>query len=156
MSNSFATPWTVARQAPLSMGFPRQEYWSVLPFPSPGDFPDQGIKLAFPTLAGEFFTTEPASELFKRSVADPTFSLTPTSQWGQECQAHSRALSSHPGLSTSSVQGFQEKCLLKVDLFRTCNTKLFLSLLEHNEALVLGLAVTLMPTVHTDVNMNTN
>ena len=37
----FATPWTVAHQAPLSMGFPRQEYWNGLPFPSPGDLPDQ-------------------------------------------------------------------------------------------------------------------
>ena len=42
MSNSSATPWTVACQAPLSMGFPRQEYWSGLPFPSPGDLPDKG------------------------------------------------------------------------------------------------------------------
>ena len=42
MSSSFATPWTVARQAPLSMGFPRQEYWSGLPFPSLGDLPNPG------------------------------------------------------------------------------------------------------------------
>ena len=40
----FATPWTVAHQAPLSMGFPRQEYWNGLPFPSPGDIPDPGIE----------------------------------------------------------------------------------------------------------------
>ena len=40
----FVTPGTVACQAPLSMGFPRQEYWSGLPFPSPGDLPDPGIK----------------------------------------------------------------------------------------------------------------
>ena len=44
VSDSFVTPWTVAHQAPLSMGFPRQEYWSGLPFPSPGDLPDPGIK----------------------------------------------------------------------------------------------------------------
>ena len=44
-----ATLWTVACQAPLSMGFPRQEYWSGLPFPSVGDLPDPGIKLRFPT-----------------------------------------------------------------------------------------------------------
>ena len=43
----FATPWTVARQAPLSMGFSRQEYWSGLPFPSPGIFPIQGSNLQF-------------------------------------------------------------------------------------------------------------
>ena len=46
----FATLWTVARQAPLSMGFSRQEYWSGLPFPSPGDLPDPGIEPGSPTL----------------------------------------------------------------------------------------------------------
>ena len=53
-----ATPWTVALQAPLSMGFSRQEYWSGLPFPSPGDLPNPGIKPASPVspaLAGGFF-----------------------------------------------------------------------------------------------------
>ena len=59
MSNSFATPWVVACQAPLSMGFPRQESWGGLSFPSPRDLPDPRIKLAFPALAGRFFTTEP-------------------------------------------------------------------------------------------------
>ena len=44
----FATPWTIAHQAPLSIGFPRQEYWSGLPFPTPGDLPDPGIKLTSP------------------------------------------------------------------------------------------------------------
>ena len=46
----FVIPWAVAPQAPPSMGFSRQEYWSGLPFPSPGDLPDQGIELRFPTL----------------------------------------------------------------------------------------------------------
>jgi len=46
-------------EAPLSMGFPRQEYGSVLPFPSPGDLPDSGIIPASPALAGRFFTTVP-------------------------------------------------------------------------------------------------
>ena len=45
----FATPWTVGHQAPLSMGFPRQEYWNGLPFPSPGDLPDPGIKPRSPS-----------------------------------------------------------------------------------------------------------
>ena len=53
------TPWTIACQAPLSMGFSRQEYWSGLPFPSPGDLLDAGIKPTSPALAGGFFTTEP-------------------------------------------------------------------------------------------------
>ena len=55
----FVTPWTVACQAPLSMAFHRQEYWSGLPFPPPGDLPDPGIKPRSPPLAGGFFTTEP-------------------------------------------------------------------------------------------------
>ena len=46
-------------RAPLSMGFPRQEYWSGLPFPSPGNLPNSGIEPLSPALAGRFFTTEP-------------------------------------------------------------------------------------------------
>ena len=48
MANSFAIPWTVAWQVPLSMGFFRQEYWNGLPFPSPGDLPNPEIKPSFP------------------------------------------------------------------------------------------------------------
>ena len=54
----FATPWTVAHQAPLSTGFSRQEYWSGLPFLSPGDLPDPGLEpesTKSPALAGGFF-----------------------------------------------------------------------------------------------------
>ena len=57
-----AAPWTVACQAPLSTGFPRQEYWSRLPFPPPNDLPNPGVKPVSPAssaLAGRFFTTEP-------------------------------------------------------------------------------------------------
>ena len=60
MSDSLGPPRTVARQAPLSVGFSRQEHWSGLPFPSPGDLPNPGIEptsLASPALAGGFFTT---------------------------------------------------------------------------------------------------
>ena len=59
MSNSFATPWTVAHQAPLSTGFPRQEYWNGLPCSSPGNLPHPGIEPMPPALADKFFTTEP-------------------------------------------------------------------------------------------------
>ena len=55
----FVTPWTVARQAPLSMRFSRQEYWSGLPFPSPGDLHDPGIELACPTLPADSLQSEP-------------------------------------------------------------------------------------------------
>ena len=53
----FATLQTVAHQATLSMGCSRQEYWSGLPCPPPGDLPYSGIELESPALAGEFFTT---------------------------------------------------------------------------------------------------
>ena len=55
----FATTQTVVHQAPLSMRFPRQEYWNRLPFPTPGDLPNPRIKPMSPALAGKFFTTEP-------------------------------------------------------------------------------------------------
>ena len=54
-----ATPWTVAHQAPLSMGFSRQEEWGRLPFPPRGDLPDPGIEPACPALAGGFFIAQP-------------------------------------------------------------------------------------------------
>ena len=56
----FVTPWTVARQAPLSMGFSRQEYWSELPFPSSKNLPDPRIKPSSPPLARGFYITEPS------------------------------------------------------------------------------------------------
>ena len=56
--STLATPWTVAHQTPLSMGFPRQEYWSGLPSPSPGDLPDLGIELVSPVSVGGFFTAK--------------------------------------------------------------------------------------------------
>ena len=62
----FATPWTVAQQAPLSMGFPRQEYWSGLPFPPPGDLPHPETKPTShmsPALASGFFLTSTSCEV---------------------------------------------------------------------------------------------
>ena len=55
----FATPWTVAYQAPPSMGFSRQEYWSGLPFPSPGDLPNPGIEPGSPGLRADALPSEP-------------------------------------------------------------------------------------------------
>ena len=55
---TLATPWTVARQAPLSMGFSRQEYWSGLPFSSPGHLPHPGIKHGSPALQADGLLTE--------------------------------------------------------------------------------------------------
>ena len=61
--SDFATPWTVAYQAPPSMEFSRQEYWSGLPFPSPGDLPDPGIEPGFPTLQADALPSEPPGKL---------------------------------------------------------------------------------------------
>ena len=64
----FVTPWTVARQAPLSMELSRQERWNELLFPTPGNIPNPGIEpepLASPALAGRFFTTEPPAKSSK-------------------------------------------------------------------------------------------
>ena len=68
MSNS-ATPWTVAYQAPPSMGFSRQEYWSGLPLPSPGDLLDPEIKPWYPALQADALTSEPPSVPQKSSCS---------------------------------------------------------------------------------------
>ena len=72
MSHSLAIPWAIACWTPPSMGFPRQEYWSGLPFPTPEDLPDPGIEPWFqavssvsPALAGRFFTTAPPGKPMK-------------------------------------------------------------------------------------------
>ena len=71
----FAAPWTVAHQAPLSMGFSRQEYWSGLPCLSPGDLPDPGIEsvsLMSPVWAGRFFTTGTIGKALGVAKATPS------------------------------------------------------------------------------------
>ena len=74
---TLVTPWTVARQAPLSMEFSRQEYCSGLPFPSPGDFPDPGIEPGYPAFYSwmHFLRPEPRQNyLDKMFIADkPSF-----------------------------------------------------------------------------------
>ena len=64
----FATPWTTAHQAPLPMGFPRQEYWRGLPFPSPGDPPNPEIEPMSPALAGGFFSPKPPGSPTERNT----------------------------------------------------------------------------------------
>ena len=75
MSDCFVTPWAVAHQAPLSMGFSRQEYWSRLSFPPPGNLLDQGIEPLSPALAGELFTTEPPGKPMLLSYSAAYFKL---------------------------------------------------------------------------------
>ena len=71
----FVASWAVAHQAPLSMEFPRQEHWGVLPLPPPGDLPHPGIKPLSPSppaLAGGFFTTEPSGKPSSRNIDNNT------------------------------------------------------------------------------------
>ena len=67
----FATPWSVAHQAPLSMGFSRQEYWSGLPFPSPADLPHPGIELRSPALQADALLSELPGNLLQKPPCSP-------------------------------------------------------------------------------------
>ena len=87
----FATPWTVAHQAPPSMGFSGQEYWSGLPFPSPGDLPNPGIKPRSPALQVDVLTSEPPGK--------------PHSSAGKESACSAGDLGSIPGLGRSPGEG---------------------------------------------------
>ena len=112
----FATPWTIAHQAPLSMGFFRQGYWSGLPCPPPGDLPDSGIKptsLKSSPLAARFFTTSTTWEALLSlgfSHAEQICSLqtqhAPFSSLG-----HSSAWSYNP---TPSISGLASPSLFKL------------------------------------------
>ena len=67
----FATPWMVAYQAPLSMGFSRQEYWSGLPFPSPGDLLNPGIEPRSPALQTDVLLSEPLGSCYQVPLKGP-------------------------------------------------------------------------------------
>ena len=66
----YVTPWTIDRQAPLSMGFSRQEYWSGYPFPSPGDLPNPGIEPGSPSLQADSLQSKPPGKTYQ-SEKDP-------------------------------------------------------------------------------------
>ena len=65
----FVTPWTVAHQAPLSMGFSRQEYWNGLPFPSPGGLPDPATQPGSPALQADTLPSEPPGKPYSMKYA---------------------------------------------------------------------------------------
>ena len=99
-SNLFVIPWTIASQAPLSMRFSRQEYWSGLPFPSPGDLPNPGIEPRSPALQVDSLPAEPPGK--------------PGSD-GKESACNAGDLGSIPGLGRSPGEGhcnpLQYSCL---------------------------------------------
>ena len=86
----FATPWTIAHQAPLCMGLPMQEYWNGLPFPSSRDLPYPGIKSVSPTLAAGFFTTEPPdSRMQCYKEEEEMEEMRVLISWFSQCLVHS-------------------------------------------------------------------
>ena len=103
LSDSFTAPWTAARQAPQPIGFPRQVYWSGLPFPSPGTLPDPGIELASlvsPELAGGFLLNHQGSQEHFFLAASHTLwylSFPPGDPCLLAWQAHSLSLSYQGG-----------------------------------------------------------
>ena len=88
MSQLFGTPWTVAYQAPPSMGFSRQECWGGLPFPSPGDLPDPGIEPWSPTLQADVLPSEPPGKPSEVRVSQscPTLCDPMDSPWNSPIQ----------------------------------------------------------------------
>ena len=92
----FVTPWTVAYQALLSMGFSRQEYWSELPFPSSGDLPDpriEPVSSGSPALAGGFFTTAPPKWKVSNPILVPFNATLNNSPWSKQMKHLDRASS---------------------------------------------------------------
>ena len=99
------TPWSIAHWAPLSMGFPRQEYWSSLPFPSLGNLPDPGVEPGSPALAGGFFTAEPPG----KPALSHTYKLIINKYFALFCILSSKSitgitLTAHLNLHTSAQQ----------------------------------------------------
>ena len=79
----FVTPWTVAHHVPLSVGFSRQEYWSALPFPSPGDLPDPGIEPRSPTLQADSLQSKPPGNSVMKLLTNTSFFTGPIISLGQ-------------------------------------------------------------------------
>ena len=102
VSESFVTPWTGAHQAPLSTGFPRQEYWSGLPFPSPEDLPDPGIEPMSSALQADSLPAEPQGKpLFFHNMTGRF----PDGSVVKNPPANAEDSSSIPGLGRSPVEG---------------------------------------------------
>ena len=99
--------WAVALQAPLSTGFPRQEYQNGLPFPSPGHVPDSGIKPTCLALAGRFFTTEPPGKPFSHQVISDSLRPHGLQQCRLPCPSPSPRVFSDP-MSTDFESGSQQ------------------------------------------------
>ena len=114
----FATPQTVAYQAPQSMELSRQEYWSGLPFPSPGDLPNPGIKPRSPTLQADTLPSEPQGKPICRVHQEKCLARGNTS-WKQDCNATLMAESEELKSLLMKVKGESEKVGLKLNIQKT-------------------------------------
>ena len=101
------TPWPVAHQAPPSIGFSRQEYWSGLPFPSPGNFPNPGIEPGSPALQANALTSEPPGKLVNKLHHAPASRHTKRGRLRAGALSASTAKRSYP---TSEVRGSGREC----------------------------------------------
>ena len=124
---TLATPWTVACQAPLSVGFSRQEYWSGLPFPSPGDLPDPGIETGSPAVQEDSLPTElwinVYSNIKRRRQWQPTPVLLPGKSHGQRilvgCSPWGRTESRHDWHDLAAAAATILSLLIYFHLFRS-------------------------------------
>ena len=98
----FATPWTVAHQAPPSMGFSRQEYWSGVPFPSLGELPDPGIEPRSPALQADALTSEPPGKPSLAWISHPPSCSIPVHNRVPH-PYHSQVMSDHAGLLSARI-----------------------------------------------------
>ena len=100
----FATPWTIAYQAPPSMGFSRQECWSGLPFPSPGDLPDLGIKPRSPTLQADALLSEPPGKCGSIQLSSLSLVRLFATPWTAVLQASLSITNSQSSLRLMSIK----------------------------------------------------
>ena len=115
----FATPWTVGHQAALFLGFPRQEYWSELPFPSPRDLPNPGIELASlasPALTGGFLNTGATWEAVNTSLTGRF--LQKLLPMAFNTFPDNNVLTLHP---TTELQCFKSNCVFLIFIRVLCN-----------------------------------
>ena len=108
----FATPWTIAYQAPLSMGFLRQEYWSGLPFPSPGDLPNPGIEPRSSTFQADTLTSEPPGKPSRHATRQIPLLSSPQASaiiWYWEEEHVQLQANGYWGPSEHCAQGKQER-----------------------------------------------
>ena len=143
----FATPWTIAYKAPLSMGFSRQGYWSGLPFPSPEDLPDPGIEPGSPTLQADVLPSEPpgkpleyTEELYKKGLQFSSVQFS--------CSVVSNSLQLHepqhtrPPCPSPTPRVYPNSCPLSVMLFNhliLCRPLLLLPDLDNHDGVIIHL-----------------